>query len=298
LVAAWHLDSLDLLFPAGIELAALQQPLQPNTLVLQFGGASYLCPPPMQQQPAGLGYQQTSPYKRASSQAAAVPYERSDSAAGAPAGATRRFANLLVSKLLRSAPNLQEAGRLGLNGPELLLDSSTSDGESEAASDVTAVTTAAATTPGSHDRLAAAEGAPGRAGIAAAAGTAAGAKGTPAGGGSTVGAKTLTLAGTYQYITSLAALQGRLRDLVGRSRALQQQLAEALGPEAVRQRQQQQLRDAALEAERCRQRAAEVRGEAAEVQAEAAAAKKQATVRAQALVTTLKVMQASSRRMG
>ncbi|KAL4854482.1 UV radiation resistance associated protein [Chlorella vulgaris] len=194
LVAAWHLASLDLLFPAGSELAALQQPLQPNTLVLQFGGASFLCPPPMQQRPAGLGSQQTS-----------------------------------------------------------------------------------------------------LAGTAAAAGTA---KGTPAGGSSTVGAKTLTLAGTYQYITSLAALQGRLRDLVGRSQALQQQLAEALGPEAVRQRQQQQLRDSALEGERCRQRAAEVRGEVAEVQAEATGARKQATVRAQALVTTLKVMQASSRRMG
>lgn len=46
LVAAWQLGSLEELFPAGADLAALRQPLLPNTLVLQFGDGQYLCPPP------------------------------------------------------------------------------------------------------------------------------------------------------------------------------------------------------------------------------------------------------------
>lgn len=50
LVAAWQLDSLEELFPAGADLAALRQPLQPNTVVLQFADGCYLCPAPVQQQ--------------------------------------------------------------------------------------------------------------------------------------------------------------------------------------------------------------------------------------------------------
>lgn len=51
LVAAWQLGSLDELFPAGADLVSLRQPLQPNTLVLSFGGSGLcLYPPPLQLQ--------------------------------------------------------------------------------------------------------------------------------------------------------------------------------------------------------------------------------------------------------
>lgn len=108
----------------------------------------------------------------------------------------------------------------------------------------------------------------------------------------------LTLAGVQQCITSLAALQSRLRDLAGRSQALQAALAARMEPQRQRQQQQAALAALAGEAARCRQRESEVQQQLAEVQAATAAVSKQATVRAQALVTTLKVMQAAGRRVG
>ena len=121
LVAAWQLGSLDELFPAGADLAAVHEALQPNTLALQFSdGCYYLCPPPLPRQAAGPGSLQASPLKRGmasqAAAAAAAGEEQLEGAAGeaGPPGATRRFANLLVSKLLRSTPNLQVgACRLG-----------------------------------------------------------------------------------------------------------------------------------------------------------------------------------------
>ena len=115
LVAAWQLGSLAELFPAGADLAAVHGALQPNTLALQFSdGLHYLCPPPLRQEAAGPGSLQASPLKHgpAGQAAVAAGEERLDAAAGeaGPPGATRRFANLLVSKLLRSAPNLQVGG--------------------------------------------------------------------------------------------------------------------------------------------------------------------------------------------
>ena len=47
LVAVSQVDSVDRLF-AVTDLAALRLPLQPNTLVLDFGDGSCLCPPPIQ----------------------------------------------------------------------------------------------------------------------------------------------------------------------------------------------------------------------------------------------------------
>ena len=133
-VAAWQLGCLGDLVPAGAQLELLRQPLQPNTLLLQLGDSCYLCPPPLQQQqldaaaasmpapasgPASL---QASPLKlrlahsatpttiadASSGEATAVAAaeERGEGDAGASAGATRRFANLLASKLLRSTPSL------------------------------------------------------------------------------------------------------------------------------------------------------------------------------------------------
>jgi hypothetical protein len=121
LVAAWQLSSLDELFPAGADLAAVHEALQPNTLALQFSdGCYYLCPPPLPHEAAGPGSLQASPLKRtgmaSQAAAAAAGEEQLDAAAGEAGmpGATRRFANLLVSKLLRSTPNLQVgACRLG-----------------------------------------------------------------------------------------------------------------------------------------------------------------------------------------
>ena len=226
-------------------------------------------------------------------------------AAAAPAGATRRFANLLVSKLLRSTPNLQvqrastPAWQAALAKPpsspvtdwlpllpqdasspnsELLLDGAVSDADSDAGSD---------TTVASQQALPAApsEPPPGQAAqrpLAAVAGV----------------AKPLTLAGVQQYVTSLAALQARLRDLAGRSQALQQQLRLRLGLEHERHLQQHALAGLGGEAARCRRQAADLHEHLADMQAATVARKKQATVCAQALVTTLKVMQAASRRVG
>ena len=110
-------------------------------------------------------------------------------------------------------------------------------------------------------------------------------------------AKPLSLAAAHECVASLAALQSRLRDLTGRSQALQAALEARLGPEQRRRRQQAALAAAAAEAAACRQRAEQMQRQVEEVRAATVAARKVAVVRAQALVTTLKVMQAADRRV-
>lgn len=363
LVAAWRLGGLSELFPGGADLAALRQPLQPNTLVLSFGSAGlWLCPPPLQvrlalvvgearclrealqfaagapcktslaccDMPAStctLPHPYLSPHPLATSQEAAAstappslqasPLKRSqlpsasatageERAEGGAPGPGRRFASLLVSKLLRSTANLQEAGALGSHADLAAeLAGASSDAESDAGSDATGTTATTRRTTATAPGEAAG---PGAAAGAAAAGTVQGssgggssravgaaASGMP--GGSSVATKALTLASAHQCVSSLVALQSRLRDLAGRSQALQQQLAQWLGPEQQRRQQNAALAALADEAARCRRQAAEVQQQVADVQAAAAAAKKQATVRAQALVTVLKVMTAADRRV-
>ena len=225
--------------------------------------------------------------------------ERGEGAAAGP-GPGRRFASLLVSKLLRSTPNLQETGSLGAAdlAPEFSGAGSDAESEDAAGSDITSTTATTrrttATAPG--ELLApAAAGAGARPSGSGSSSRAAVAAGGGGGGGSV---KTLTLASAHQCVASLVALQSRLRDLWGRSQALQQQLGQRLEPERQRQQQDAVLVALAAEAARCRSQAAEVQERVAEVQAAAAALKKQATVRAQALVTVLKVMQAAERRVG
>lgn len=225
-------------------------------------------------------------------------------AAPAPASPARRgFASLLVSKLLRSNHNLQEAGSPQGSAAvaDLAAEGGLSDAESDAGSDATATTklsriTTAATTAASELPLGGvAAGGGSRGGApAAAAATAAAVAAAPG----VAGPRVLTLAGVQQCITSLAALQGRVRDLAGRSQALQAALAARLRPQRQRQHQAAALAALAGDAERCRRQAAEVQQQLSEVQTATAAAAKQATVRAQALVTTLKVMQAADRQVG
>lgn len=248
---------------------------------------------------------QASPLKRSQLPSASATAGEERAEGGGP-GPGRRFASLLVSKLLRSTANLQEAGALGSHADLAAeLGGASSDAESDAGSD------AAGTTATTRRTTATAPGeaaGPAAAAVAAAAGTVQGssgggssravgaaASGMP--GGSSVATKALTLASAHQCVSSLVALQSRLRDLAGRSQALQQQMAQRLGPEQQRRQQNAALAALADEAARCRRQAAEVQQQVADVQAAAAAAKKQATVRAQALVTVLKVMTAADRRV-
>lgn len=219
-----------------------------------------------------------------------------EAVAAAPASPPRRgFASLLVSKLLRSTPNLQEAGSLqGPAAPQLAAEGGLSDADSDAGLDATAATTLPRWTAGTTAASELAAGGAGNRGGTSAAGVAAALGGGPG----AVGPRTLTLAGVQQCVTSLAALQGRVRDLAGRSQTMQAALAARLEPRRRGQQQSAALAALAGEAAHCRRQAAEVRQQLAEVQAATAAAARQATVRAQALVTTLKVMQASERRVG
>lgn len=230
--------------------------------------------------------------------APAAGEERGEGAAAAP-GAGRRFASLLVSKLVgRSTPNLQDAaGSLGTSSAAAAAGaadaaSEHSDAESDAGSEWTAITSTSRLTTATEAPAAAAAAAAAAGGPAS---RAAGGAGSSGGGG---GAKAITLASACQCVASLAALQARLRDLAGRSQALQQQLAAGLEPRQRRRQQDAALAALGAEAEGCRRRADEAQRELAELRAAAAGNRKLATVRAQALVTSLKVMQGADRRVG
>lgn len=200
---------------------------------------------------------------------------------------------------------LQDAASLGGAGAEHAVHSGAalSDADSEAGCDLTVASRFTAGTAGtaSSELLAATAGLGGRAVAAAAAAGVAASPPPPAsaaGAAGPGGSRLLTLVGAHQCITSIVALQSRLRDLAGRSQALQEQLQQRLGPRQQQQAQQHSLAALAQDTARCRQQAAEAQRELAEVQAAAGAAKKLTTVRSQALVTTLKVMQAADRRIG
>ena len=226
-----------------------------------------------------------------SAQASPAKAARAEHQAGAAAavpGATRRFASMVIGKLLRAGGG--EGGGAGAEGgsegggPE-------SDAESEAGSvGSTASRETAATAATSAAASAGAGGAgvlPAAVGARVAALPAGVALGTP-----------LAASAIQQCIVSLLALQHRLDQLQ------QQSEQQALALDArLRERQQARQQQESLAAcrrrvERLRRRAAQAAAALEEAHGAAAAARRGAAVRAQALVTTLRVLQAAEQRLG
>eukprot|EP00887_Chlorella_sp_A99_P000545 scaffold17.g545.t1 len=258
-VAAWQLD-LEQLHVVGPSLAALRQPLRPHSVLLEFGDGWYVHPPPQQVAPSpSAASLQASPAK-----AARRAREREEGEAGAAAGgATRRFASLVMSKLLRGAGGSEPGTDPGSEAPSE--DESDAGSVGSAASGATAATTAAA------------------------GGGAAAAPPAPA--------RQLTSHGVQQCVLSIAALQSRLTHLhvlaAQQARVLEGRLA------AHRQAREQaaQLAGARARLGALRARAAAAAAALEEARAGADAVRRGATVRAQALVTTLRVLQGTERRL-
>lgn len=105
----------------------------------------------------------------------------------------------------------------------------------------------------------------------------------------------LRLADVQQSLRSLAGLRERLLSLQARSQGLQQRLGAALAAQAEREQAAKEAAAARLEAASASRRAERAAAAAERIREQAARARRLTLLRSQALVTTLKALQAGER---